>query len=228
MKLLVAFLLVLATLVPVAAANPFPPTYPACVRGVTAAQCFDNKDVCSPYASLQRPACVDLPCYPIDCISVQQSSTPVPPYYPPCVAGVAHGCPNGADACTGSIGNMAPRCFDVPCYNPVDCIAVQSPGALQCSELISPAGVIVWCHVDGKDIVIPAACDTCYPAFWVVCTEGTEGVGCQSYPNAVVADSNVKPYCIEGQPGCPAGELVCTLTSPQVCVPDPCYTTQCF
>jgi hypothetical protein len=36
-------------------------------------------------------------------------------------------------------------------------------------------------------------------------------------------------YCIEGQPNCPAGELVCALPdSVSVCVSDPCYTTACF
>lgn len=153
------------------------------------------------------------------------NANPVPPSYPPCVAGVtAASCYGGKDVCSAYASTQVPVCVDVPCYNPIDCIAL---GYYQCAELVSTGGVVVSCNVDGNTVTVPVGCRYCYPAFSVTCTEGTAGVGC--YPSGIaILASNVKAYCIEGEQGCPSGELVCTLTAVKVCVPDPCYTTRCF
>lgn len=71
------------------ASSAGPQTYPACVAGVTAPSCFDGYDVCSPYASLQRPACVNVPgCPHYSCVAITESSQLV------CIEGSACGEPS--------------------------------------------------------------------------------------------------------------------------------------
>gem|GEM_PF-5912174 len=60
-------------LVPAASANPFPATYPPCVYGVLHSPCYGGHDVCSGYASLEVPVCVDYPgCHHLSCFAFQQ------------------------------------------------------------------------------------------------------------------------------------------------------------
>jgi hypothetical protein len=67
--LLALSLLAAAFALPLASAQG-PQTYPACVYGVLNSPCFGDHDVCSPYASLQVPICVDYPgCHHYSCLS---------------------------------------------------------------------------------------------------------------------------------------------------------------
>ena len=77
----IATLLALPALVlaaPAAAYDPdLPPLVGVCVKGVTGADCFRHADACVGF-SYQVPQCVDAPCYPVDCVSVQSPEDPIP------------------------------------------------------------------------------------------------------------------------------------------------------
>ncbi|MEA3200960.1 MAG: hypothetical protein QOE90_2388 [Thermoplasmata archaeon] len=92
-----------------------PGTYPPCVYGVLHSPCFGDHDVCSPYASLQIPACVDIPgCHHWSCISIQTGPLPVP-VSGPCVAGyTASSCLWGYDICGPTVSEEMPFCTNVP------------------------------------------------------------------------------------------------------------------
>jgi hypothetical protein len=66
----------------------------------------------------------------------------------------------------------------------------------------------------------------------LVCAGTPSGVRpvCVEDPCRVVDCATLaRPYCIEGQPNCPAGEILCVFPDTlQVCFTDPCYTTACY
>lgn len=111
----------------------------------------------------------------------------------------------GGDVCYAPSSTQAPRCYDVP--------GVTTTFGY-CTEGHSPCsyGKLACVTNNGKAVAcVPDPCAT------TACTASSAPLG-----------ASVKLVCIEGQQGCPSGELVCTLGTAQVCVPDPCYTTRCF
>ena len=180
-KLLVASALVAAALAPTAGA--IEPFLYACVKGVNAPDCSDHSDVCVT-GFHWVPQCADARCYPVgECVAPAMCADCVPPLVGVCVAGVtAPGCYDGQDACVG-FSYQVPFCVDLPdvsCAEPFCPPPVTTDPTVQCTVLVAvgPVGGVCW--VNGKQIGPIVTCEACLPAFYVVCTAGTEDVRCWS------------------------------------------------
>lgn len=163
-------LLALLLAAPLAVASG-PQTYPACVARVTAPSCFGGYDVCSPYASLQRPACANYPACPhTSCFSTGQKQIV-------CIEGSSCG-ESGMLVCV----NTQPKpCVPDPCATANCFNANSAPEHAQCTALVGSGAAAAGCVVNGKNVGPIATCQYCMVLFYEACTVGTEGTSCWSH-----------------------------------------------